>query len=348
LVAVAQATKESAAIALGFKSNAFNGSVSISDMIWHLLTQMADVTGQDAVKPLMPGKDLRINFRMTEMPARVEVFVPFSFPRGFELVRLDYQRQKTADLARGSDHYKRILDAYCIKYQTDPDGLGLPGEERLPRQTTIGDTFVDTGGVDLVDHTASGPNGGFSWTITQSETPPDIEIRSGGTDASDEGGECRARAESDLSSDDHYAEADVTLSVSSSRAGTVARFEGAADTGYTVNFENRDPAHKISKWVTGTETELSSNNTNPPSQGDTIRLEVNGSDLEGFVEGVSRITVTDTSLTGQTRTGLFARTFGGGERAIWGNFEAADLAAPEGGEFVSATEVGRRLVVLAY
>lgn len=324
-------TRRSMATALGFGRNDLNGANTLDRAVWRVLTQLADPTGVNAVKPLMPDTRLRMRLNFGGV-SHNERFTEAVHPRVYEVERLDYQRNKTFDIARGSNHYKRYLDATCIQYRTDPAGLGLPGEERLPRGTKIGDTMVQpTTNTVLASHTATGPDGGHSW----SEVLGSITVYEATDDAQNPNGEnVDARADADLSSANHYSEANVTILVSDSRqVGVAVRFKSDAEDFYTLQYRDgtsSPDAWQISKVVAGTKTGLTPTATEATKLGDNpgvIRLEINGNDLEGFLDTVSKITVTDTTITGNLRTGIGLANPNGALRAIWDDFEAADLAA---------------------
>jgi hypothetical protein len=63
----------------------------------------------------------------------------------------------------------------------------------------------------------------------------------------------------------------------------------------------------ISKWISGTQTVLSTDNAITVGAGDTILFTVNGAALEVFINGVSVLTATDGSIaSGQTGMGLYS------------------------------------------
>ena len=60
--------------------------------------------------------------------------------------------------------------------------------------------------------------------------------------------------------------------------------------------------------------------------GELLRGETDGSDLELFVEGDSKVTTTDTNITGNLNAGIYSQGTNGSFR--WDNWEAGDLGAP--------------------
>ena len=172
--------------------------------------------------------------------------------------------------------------------------------------TILQDTFVETGGdVLLSSHTATGPNSGYAWTnVLGALEVDDNQDRAEGETGVDNG---RSRADSDLASADHYAELDIDFFSSSSVAsfGPIVRFDPSADTHYLLHLRDRsDDQYRIFETTTGTNTLVGSAVTEALVLAHTYRLEINGSSLEGFKNGVSKITGTDTVVQGHKRAGI--------------------------------------------
>ncbi len=179
---------------------------------------------------------------------------------------------------------------------------GTKGRDSWRRpNTTLADTFVDTNGVLLENHTATGPDSGFSWT--------DV----GGTDMEIDNNLVRNktstatyRTEGTLSSDNHFVQADVATVAEGVFGRIGARFAAAADTAYWGEHSSRTfQTYRLLKRVTGTDTALGTNSAADPGNGVLLnKLECNNSDLEFFSASVSRISLTDTAITGNIRAGL--------------------------------------------
>ena len=317
-------------------------SNTLRDVLREILTDKADPTGLLRCKPLMPTLGGRLELHLGGFSLiQSEAFDPGHphWPQVLAVLQNDYRRARAEYQALGlPDVPLKLLGGWMRQFGLSEHRVfippDLPDEGWLPPSTTIGDTFTDVAGTDLVNHTASGPNGGFAWAITLSSFAPDMEIHSTGATltVADIGGYTRSRAQSDLASSNHYSQAAITTSVVGSDGGVTARSATAADTCYT--YERKDsgtPWHRLAKVVAGVITELSTGNLNAPANGDTQRLEVNGSSLTGLINAVTRIgPFTDTSISSGTRAGLTARA-NGVERVTWDNFEAADLATGGGG-----------------
>ncbi len=61
--------------------------------------------------------------------------------------------------------------------------------------------------------------------------------------------------------------------------------------------------HILEKMITGTDTELASS-ADVPTNGTTLKIEVDGRSIKGFIDGVEKISVTDTVITTNFQCGL--------------------------------------------
>lgn len=289
------------------------------DLLWDQLTVGADPAGDAGPKPLLPtvGGQLELWLPGHSL-VKSESFVWGVHPHT-NRVQAVLQRDFEAmwEETNGDDHCRRVLDYHCEKYRISdwkefvPQRLRAHVPGRLPHATTITDDF------NRADQTGLGTGaGGWSWTsvtgsidiASNQATPPALVAN-------------RSRAESDLSSVDHYAQADiVALSGSSRVAGPMARYASAADTGY-IFLITTGGATTLDKVVTGTRTALGTS-TASISLPDTLKMESNGSTQTGYYNAVSNVSLTDTAITTGTRTGLHQRS---GITSL-DNFEAADLA----------------------
>lgn len=164
---------------------------------------------------------------------------------------------------------------------------------------------------------------GWSWT----EVVGNFDIVS--NTASDQvGGESSARADIDLASDDHYAQAAcVKDNPGSNEPGVLCRHAAAATTYYRGILRKDTGANSaiLQKVVNGSITNLTLGTSSGFTLPWTIRLEVDGSNLELFGDGLSQATGTDTEITGNTRTGILS--IGNTDRVRLDDFEAGDLGA---------------------
>lgn len=193
--------------------------------------------------------------------------------------------------------------------------------------TTLQDTFVETTDTNLADHTATGPDSGYGWTQLAGGASGYVvkeaidELEAGSSQSN-----TRARADSDLASDDHFAQCSVTNWANSItlNCGPMVRVNSSADSFYVMlNRDRADNQYRLFKVTTGSFSLLTSVSEALPTEPATPYLEIDGSDLEGFMDAVSKIgPQTDTSFTGQVRCGLL-----GGDVSSQDLFKAEDLGA---------------------
>jgi hypothetical protein len=253
-----------------------------------------------------------------------------------DLLRRDFEAQWES--TNGHEHCRRCLDFTCEKYRVDdwrefvPQRLHSHVPGRLPHQTTITDTFNRTNSSTL----GTSSQGTWSWLDT-------FGAQFGGDWWNVASNECKAntgmdvRAETDLSGDDHYAQVLKVAAAngSFSRHGTAVRFSSSARTYYAG--QARSDNFRIHKVVAGTETAIAGPSGVGSGNGTTIKTEANGSDVAFYSAGVSVLSVTDTAITGNLRTGLYNASTDAGD--TYDSFEAADLAAPP-------TAIPHRLLLL--
>ncbi len=137
-----------------------------------------------------------------------------------------------------------------------------------------------------------------------------------------------ARYDSDVSSADHWTQATITsydVSGSDSWLGAMSRFSSSAHTGYFWAHVSRSYAlsNRLSKVVSGTETTLSTPNMTNAS-GDVVQCRCSGSTISGRTNGVEKASVTDTSITGNTRGGLVYRSVYYAYRPYWDDWSIDD------------------------
>ena len=214
--------------------------------------------------------------------------------------------------------------------QTNKEGnhrIVIKGEVVFDAPTVKATTITDD-----FNRADSDTLGGPSWTWT--ETSGDIDIVNNQAEVQTVDGSGEARADSDLSTDDHYAQIDVVQwqggggAGSETTPGTMCRFASAARTFYHGRFNSFADEWQLYEVTTGSFTSIASTSDTQPTPLFTLKLEVNGSTVEIFHDTVSQLSTTDTVITGNTRTGM--RGFQGVDVTTnieFDDFEAADLAA---------------------
>lgn len=305
-----------------------NGS-TLLDLLWDQLTNGADPTGDPGPKPLMPGVDnvLRLYIGGHSL-VKSERFHWGTHPHTNQVqavIQRDFARMWEA--TNGADHCRRVLDFTCKKYKVDdwrefvPAHLLAHVPGRLPHQTTITESF------NTADSDILGPN--LTWT----ELVNDFDIVSNRAELITTGSDSFARADSDLSSDDHYAQALVNATNEAAAHSHYIMCRKDATTTLTLYMAylqwNADVIRTY-KDVSGSFTQLATQalSVTAGTPG-TLKTQADGSTIKDFWDGVEKNSVTDTAITGNLRCGIagFCAT---ANILSWDDFEAADLAAEAG------------------
>lgn len=331
-------------------------ATNLRDALWEILTDKSDPTGETAARPLRADSDGVVRLRLGGFSViKSEPRNDAHTQREIAVFQHDYRQKKIDEgllpeaLRRkgiSENSISRIIQDIQqarrrwvghtmrrIFGQMDDARAGqiLPpeylGDGWEPPRTTIGDTFVEASDTALGSHTATGPNGGFSWTVTDGGF---TVIAANDNVEDDSNGIETARAEIDLSGDDHYAQADVTWEdgAVSQQGGTVVRYASGAQTFYEAWGHASDDAAELRKWVMGTITDLDSAAKAIGEETLLVKAQADGSSISGDVDGTA-LSATDTAITANTRTGLVSFNNKGSTNGHeWDDFEAQDVEAP--------------------
>lgn len=293
---------------------------TLRDQLLSILTDGAAPDGSDGPRPILPTTS-----RRTEFVAGGQ-----QFSRAFALgnsthanrvrdvLRADFaaiHADATGGRTLDPEIHRRVLDYWCLQYgvadwrEFVPQNLRAHIPGRLPHATTISETFTGTIG------SALGPN--LTWTSVSGAW------RIGSSNAAGKTATAStvdlARADTDLSSADHYAQI--------KRLGTnTAHYQGACvrcPSTSTKTFYGvfNDNFIYIMKMVAGTQTNIT-NTANAPVSGDIYKVSANGSTIKSYCNGTEKLSTTDTAITGNLRTGI--QLFTAVDDAL-DDFEAADL-----------------------
>lgn len=165
----------------------------------------------------------------------------------------------------------------------------------------LSDTFTGTAGTALESHTA---DTGETWTKHTSLGSGTADIRNN---------QVRGSATPALfwsswtpPAADYYVE--ITLDVldtgSPDTPGASGRIDTAANTHYHARYSRISAGAQLFKFVAGTATQLGSTFSYTPADGDTIRLDMAGTTIRLLINGVERISVTDSAITATGKAGL--------------------------------------------
>lgn len=181
--------------------------------------------------------------------------------------------------------------------------------------TTISDNFTRAD-----SNTSLGSSSeGWSWSVTGTGV---WGITSNQAYNVSSTGNTGARADIDLASANHYAQ--IKINTVDNNPGPCTRYSANANTFYAFIWRPSSTQWQLFKNVAGSFTQLG---TGGSSFGSGLaKLISNGSSHTGYVDGVLNMaSVTDTSITGNLRTGMMGNRGAGGN--IYDNFIAGDVAS---------------------
>lgn len=173
---------------------------------------------------------------------------------------------------------------------------------RMSGGATYDDSFTAPNGLLYTAGTA------LTWTAVQEDDGWAVVSNEASATGSQSGFVAYARAEHDSASVDVFAQASITaLSGDNSQFGPCVRFDPVANTSYMAQRSpNSGGQIIIRKTVNGSRTNLTSSLAVALSLPETLRTEAEGSTIRALLNGVEQQAVTDTSIGGGTRGGLYA------------------------------------------
>ena len=325
-LSVAQRTAIRSAFSL---PNPLSGT-TVADVLWEMFTVQSDPTGDSGCKPL----------DCLDSGRRMELVVAGNVLRAQRLNRSDPEAVPLLDLKKRIYRsvrqdcldgklplrlYRRMLGSWVRKYEfpyRDFQPNDLPDEPPDDPTTTISDNFNRANAGSL-----GSSSEGWSWTeVTGTWGIESNQALKSVTAATYE----VARADSDLSSADHYSQVLISGGTSLDVHGPCCRMPSSASaTGYIFGTFNLDIY--LSKIEAGTVTALI-NTAYTFATGETYKVESNGTTIKGYVNGAEVLSSTDTAITGNLRCGMVS--YGVAVVGMLDDFLASDLAA--GGGFKSA------------
>lgn len=297
---------------------------TLHDAIWEALTIQSDPTGDDRAPPIVPtvgrryelwlegGLRKSIKFRGDELEAAPVLDM---LKRQYRQHRLDSIKGRTPAIL-----YRKILGYWCRKYGLNYRAFqpaDVPDEADIEPTTTITESF------NTADSDTLGPD--LSWT----ELAGDIDIVSNQARSTTIGSQVLARANSDLSSADHYSQAVIGASSEAAAAttSTIARKDSTATlTFYLFHNDWGGNVCLLFKSVAGVYTQIGSSVATTLIAGTTYtsRGTCNGSSMSHSIDGSNRYTYTDSAISSGTRCGIRGDKTTSGY-VYWDSFEAADL-----------------------
>lgn len=215
------------------------------------------------------------------------------------------------------DRWNRLKAGFDRMYRIFLGGEQIAAIPVVSGGAVITDSFTRANNADM---SVGAP---FNWT----DVAGDNAINSNRAQNNISTNACFSRAESDLATSNHYAQANWSWqSNAATIGGLCVRYASAADTCYFVQRSGQANSLRIYKRVAGVSTALQSAQTCTAlalGVEDLTRLEVTGSSLSATCTG-GLSNVTDTSITTGTRAGIWG-SGAGTLRSRFTNFEAGDL-----------------------
>lgn len=290
--------------------------------LWEMLTAHAD--GVSVVNPLMPTHKGVMELWLANECVHAQPWQGKADSAWTQVQRVlaDTYTALRADTAAKDDDTtlsQKWLGAMELKYKvsyTDIAPVALQDVAPIKPSTTYTETFP---GAD------SGTLGGdLTWT----ETAGDWNRTSNKALANQSSAVCSARAEHDLSSDDMYCKTVMAGMGSGGEAqigAPLVRYSSSANTYYYGGPYQNDDKLYLRKVVSGTETLIGANPAVTIADGDLWESRADGSTISSYQNGNLVESVSDSSITGNTRFGIFA--YFAAVQISFDNIEAADLVA---------------------
>lgn len=323
------ATRDELRIKLGLSTNP--GGTTLIDCIGDVLGSLSDPTGQSGPKPLLPTREGLLEIHLSNH-SRVfsEAFdagpmfgssATGKQNRIRDVVRTDLE---TANKSGGPALVAKVLGGLLDRWGIDyaqaakwrnlirapllAELLGKSGGKFNPRkpQTSYADAFTRADG-SLGASWATSTASGVSWSVASNAAQCFYDNPTA-TTASDN----FARYESDVSSSDHWCDLTATTRTGGATANHInaplCRYSSAANTayGHSKSYSTSSVSSSVIKIVSGTVSTLGSS-TGFVGVGQR-RIIASGSTITGEAPtGTNKVSVTDTSITGNTRGGMLSR-----------------------------------------
>lgn len=316
--------------ATGFKPT----SATIADWIAETL-QNGDPLGLDRCKPIQPTMDNKLElwlpghglvkseaFKWDVHPLtnKLQALLRADFERIFQEFQAAAQAKTGAEKTKLEQFPQRVLDFTQKKLgvidwrELVPASLQNEISGPLPHETTVTDDF------NRADNTTVGNDSlGNAWVEVSGGN---WKIASNALTFDTGGGDPLIRNGTSLSSADHYTQADITTLVTSNDQVVWGRATSDFANGYGADVHAANGAITIFKVVAGSGTVLATVGKTIGAATWTTKLTCNGSAMTLLVGATTLGPTTDTSVTGNLRTGLSAN---GSVSAIYDNYVAADL-----------------------
>lgn len=300
---------------------------TLLDALWNLLTTEADPEGIQRAKPIMPTHKRELELRLGGHSLIRSEKLPGTPSKHPAWSKINKVLQNIYKEKRKQDtiHARKWMGAQARKLKLSDEKISQLIDFRkrkkdlpLKPETVVSDNFTRSD--EELGASSDWTEVVGDWEVVSNEVQ--YIGPTGGIQAA-------ARYEQDLSSDDMYSEHTITSNdtTEGSQGGSLCRFNSSANTNYGVSTHQDSPTLiglRAFKRVSGSRTNLDSDQSVTFNIPETIRIEADGSTIRTYLNGIKKHDFTDTSITGYTRAGLHARQQDAATVTL-DNFEAGDL-----------------------
>lgn len=197
----------------------------------------------------------------------------------------------------------------------------------------VNDTFTDSDGTNLENHTGET---GADWSVHPASSGGPLEIWS--NDVRESNGTAfwpTYIASGTPASADYDVEASVKVGDSDAPGGRIriaGRMDSTDDTHYSILWRQDNQEFLMIREVSGSQTTLDTFAMTGDDAVHTVKLEMRGDAIKGYIDGVEQLTATDSGITAAGTAGLIATNLDRSRVARWivscEDFSATD--APTG------------------
>lgn len=295
---------------------------TVLDVIWEALTSQADASGVNSAPPILPtDRTLRLHLGAYQASKQFNAQDAEATPVFAHLQEV-YRglRTRTLQGQLPPGHYLKWLGFQVRKLGINYrllQPVDLPDEAPLEPTTTYTESW------NTADSTTLGPD------LTWNEIDATFSVVSNSLSYDGNSLHRYARAEHDLSGEDHYVQGVMVEGGSGGavrEAGVLGRVSTSVKSYYAAYVATSSHV-KLYKLVSGTATQLGSTTAITFGTSKILKLTCNGSTISVDYDGATMISVTDTAVTGNLRAGVgnFNSSAGTTVRPRLDDFKTADL-----------------------
>ena len=297
---------------------------TLIDCIADVFGDLSDPTGESGPKPLMPiqGDGLEIllagHSKVWGAPYAADEVLSVGAKGRANRQRDVWRSTMKQALDVSPEHAAKVLGAILRQHGVSMDEIdqGAPGRKAQwqilmtarDRQRAGGSFKPKRPRTSFTESFNGADSATFGVDLTWYEyTPGNTETKNNRGATLSNSGFSECRAEHDVSSADHYVQVSIVSCSDSGgdnhQLGPACRFSPSAKTHYMYRWIYNTSS--IMKVVAGAYTDLVNVGAIPDSRPVTFKVDASGSTIKGFQGASQKASVTDTSITGNTRGGLY-------------------------------------------